>query len=147
METKEQVLDAIRLELAKWQYHAVRGMRSGNTAYHQGRLAMITDLFAFIHELDSNEGNEAQGYGAIMRARIEPVEDEGQPDEGQPRVYQVCIGVSDTLLRLVADGRIEVASLRIPIERVLRREVGRIMKSNLLQDHGNARGDDSGKDA
>lgn len=55
METAEQVLNAIRLELAKWQDHAVRGMKSGNTAYHQGKITLITDLFAFIHELDSQE--------------------------------------------------------------------------------------------
>ena len=55
METKEQVLNALRLELDKWLKHSVRGMKAGgNTAYFQGKITLITDLLAFIHELDAD---------------------------------------------------------------------------------------------
>lgn len=121
METAEQVLNAIRLELAKWQDHAVRGMKSGNTAYHQGKITLITDLFAFIHELDSQERKEERNYGDIIRARIEP-----QPDEIRPCYFQVCLTVSSTLLRLVMDGCIKVEDLRIPIEHELKKEIEKI---------------------
>ena len=58
METKEQVLDAIRLELNKWLDHSVRGMKKGNTAYFQGKITLITDLLAFIHELEFGRSEE-----------------------------------------------------------------------------------------
>ena len=35
---------AIKEYLDKWLDHAVRGMEKGNTAYHQGKVALITDL-------------------------------------------------------------------------------------------------------
>lgn len=52
METKEQVLNAFRLELDKWLKHSVRGMKSGNTAYFQGKITLIHDLLGFIHDID-----------------------------------------------------------------------------------------------
>jgi hypothetical protein len=52
METKEQVLNALRLELDKWLKHSVRGMKSGNPAYFQGKITLIHDLFGFVHDID-----------------------------------------------------------------------------------------------
>lgn len=36
--------DAILEYLDKWMDHAVRGMQKGATAYHQGKVALITDM-------------------------------------------------------------------------------------------------------
>lgn len=58
METKEQVLNAIRVELDKWMKHSVRGMKSGNPAYFQGKITLILDLFDFIHDIDSEESEK-----------------------------------------------------------------------------------------
>ena len=52
METKEQVLNALRLELDKWLKHSVRGMKSGNPAYFQGKITLIHDLLGFVHDID-----------------------------------------------------------------------------------------------
>ena len=52
METKEQVLNALRLELDKWLKHSVRGMKSGNPAYFQGKITLIHDLLGFIYDFD-----------------------------------------------------------------------------------------------
>ena len=35
--------------LDKWEEHAIRGMRVGATAYHQGKIALITDLRDWIN--------------------------------------------------------------------------------------------------
>lgn len=35
--------------LDKWEAHAIRGMRNGATAYHQGKIALITDLRDWIN--------------------------------------------------------------------------------------------------
>lgn len=55
METKEQVLNAFRLELNKWLNHSIRGMKSGNPAYFQGKITLIHDLLGFIHDIDNQE--------------------------------------------------------------------------------------------
>lgn len=40
------VLDKARFlkVLDQWEEHAIRGMRNGATAYHQGKITLITDL-------------------------------------------------------------------------------------------------------
>ena len=35
--------------LDQWEAHAIRGMRNGATAYHQGKIALITDLMDWIN--------------------------------------------------------------------------------------------------
>ena len=55
METKEQVLNALRLELDKWLKDSVRGMKSGNPAYFQGKITLIHDLLWFVHDIDELE--------------------------------------------------------------------------------------------
>ena len=35
--------------LDQWEAHAIRGMRNGATAYHQGKIALITDLRDWIN--------------------------------------------------------------------------------------------------
>lgn len=35
--------------LDQWEEHAIRGMRNGATAYHQGKIALITDLRDWIN--------------------------------------------------------------------------------------------------
>jgi len=47
-------LDKARLleVLDKWEAHAIRGMRNGATAYHQGKIALITDLRDWINGED-----------------------------------------------------------------------------------------------
>lgn len=52
METKEQVLNVLRFELNKWLNHSVRGMKSGNPAYFQGKITLIHDLLAFLYDVD-----------------------------------------------------------------------------------------------
>jgi hypothetical protein len=42
--------DALTEYLDKWLDHAVRGMEKGNTAYHQGKVALIKDLRDWIEE-------------------------------------------------------------------------------------------------
>lgn len=46
----EQV-EKIKREIEKWQEHAIRGMKKGSTAYHQGKLALCIDLLDFINSL------------------------------------------------------------------------------------------------
>ena len=58
METKEQVLNAFRLELNKWLNHSIRGMKSGNPAYFQGKITLIHDLLGFIHDIDNQEESD-----------------------------------------------------------------------------------------
>ena len=58
----------------------------------------------------------------IIRARVEP-------DLCQYRIFQVSVAVSERLLQLVAEGRIEESDLRQPIERALHREIERIQGS------------------
>ena len=58
----------------------------------------------------------------IIRARVEP-------DLCQYRIFQVSVAVSEMLLQLVAEGRIEESDLRQPIERALHREIERIQGS------------------
>ena len=55
METKEQVLNAIKKELDKWENHSVRGMKSGNPAYFQGKITLIHDLRGFIYDLEHDK--------------------------------------------------------------------------------------------
>ena len=38
--------------LDKWEEHAIRGMRNGATAYHQGKIALIEDLRDWINGED-----------------------------------------------------------------------------------------------
>ena len=52
METKEQVLNVLRLELNKWLNHSVRGMKSGNPAYFQGKITLIHDLLGLIYDIE-----------------------------------------------------------------------------------------------
>ena len=52
---KEQVLNALRLELNKWLNHSVRGMKSGNPAYFQGKITLIHDLLGFVHDIDESD--------------------------------------------------------------------------------------------
>lgn len=35
--------------LDRWEAHAIRGMRNGATAYHQGKISLITDLRDWIN--------------------------------------------------------------------------------------------------
>jgi len=58
----------------------------------------------------------------IIRARVEP-------DLCRYRIFQVSVAVSERLLQLVAEGRIEESDLRQPIERALHREIERIQGS------------------
>jgi len=44
--------DAIVEYLDKWMAHAVRGMRNGATAYHQGKVALITDIQDWLNRED-----------------------------------------------------------------------------------------------
>ena len=44
--------DAILEYLDKWMDHAVRGMQKGATAYHQGKVALITDLRDWLYSLE-----------------------------------------------------------------------------------------------
>lgn len=50
-EQREEGLDKARFlkVLDQWEAHAVRGMRDGATAYHQGKIALITDLRDWIN--------------------------------------------------------------------------------------------------
>ena len=43
--------DALAEYLDKWLDHAVRGMKKGATAYHQGKVALITDLRDWLNSL------------------------------------------------------------------------------------------------
>lgn len=52
METKEQVLNVIRNDLNKWLNHSVRGMKSGNPAYFQGKITLIHDLLGLIYDIE-----------------------------------------------------------------------------------------------
>jgi len=36
--------------LQKWEDHAIRGMKIGSAAYHQGKVALITDLKDWMNE-------------------------------------------------------------------------------------------------
>jgi hypothetical protein len=83
METKEQVLNALRLELDKWLKHSVRGMKSGNPAYFQGKITLIHDLFGFVHDIDELD------RVFCSRVVLEPNED---------RTFQVSTMVSYELL-------------------------------------------------
>ncbi len=44
----ERFTNDIRAEIIKWQNHAIRGMKVGNVAYHQGRVSLCTELLDFI---------------------------------------------------------------------------------------------------
>ena len=83
METKEQVLNALRMELDKWLKHSVRGMKSGNPAYFQGKITLIHDLFGFVHDIDESD------RVFCSRVVLEPKED---------RTFQVSTMVSHELL-------------------------------------------------
>ena len=83
METKEQVLNALRLELDKWLKHSVRGMKSGNPAYFQGKITLIHDLLGFVHDIDELD------RVFCSRVVLEPNED---------RTFQVSTMVSYELL-------------------------------------------------
>jgi len=61
----------------------------------------------------------------IIRARVEP----SDPDLYRHRIFQVAVAVSESILQLVAEGRIEESDLRRPIERALHREIERIQGS------------------
>lgn len=61
----------------------------------------------------------------IIRARVEP----SDPDSYRNRIFQVSVAVSERILQLVAEGRIEESDLRQPIERILHREIERIQGS------------------
>lgn len=54
MEQPVEDLDKARLleVLDQWEEHAIRGMRNGATAYHQGKIALITDLRDWINGED-----------------------------------------------------------------------------------------------
>lgn len=52
MDPREQIINAFRLELDKWLKHSVRGMKSGNPAYFQGKITLIHDLLAFLYDVD-----------------------------------------------------------------------------------------------
>ena len=56
------------MELAKWMEHSVRGMKKGNPAYFQGKITLITDLLAFIHELEFGGGEDYSGMTDLERA-------------------------------------------------------------------------------
>ena len=83
IETKEQVLNALRLELDKWLKHSVRGMKSGNPAYFQGKITLIHDLLGFVHDIDELD------RVFCSRVVLEPNED---------RTFQVSTMVSYELL-------------------------------------------------
>ena len=44
--------DEILAYLDKWMEHAVRGMQKGATAYHQGKVALITDIRDWLNRED-----------------------------------------------------------------------------------------------
>lgn len=47
----EWILDRIEAELKKWTDHSIRGMKSGNVSYFQGKIALIADLQTRIYEI------------------------------------------------------------------------------------------------
>ena len=51
-------LTLLREELDKWDRHAIRGMETGATAYHQGKIALITDLRDWIAGKERNLGRD-----------------------------------------------------------------------------------------
>jgi len=44
--------------LDKWEKHAIHGMEVGATAYHQGKVALITDLRDWIDEYEHEGGGQ-----------------------------------------------------------------------------------------
>ena len=44
--------------LDKWEEHAIRGMKVGASAYHQGKIALICDLRDWIKEIEKEVANE-----------------------------------------------------------------------------------------
>ena len=44
--------------LDRWEKHAIRGMKEGATAYHQGKIALICELRDWIKE--QNDENKIQ---------------------------------------------------------------------------------------
>ena len=43
-----------RKKLDQWEEHAIRGMEVGATAYHQGKIALITDLRDWLRDKVQN---------------------------------------------------------------------------------------------
>lgn len=41
--------------LDKWEEHAIRGMRVGASAYHQGKIALICDLRDWMKEIEKED--------------------------------------------------------------------------------------------
>lgn len=37
--------------LDRWENHSIRGMKNGATAFHQGKIALITELKDWINEV------------------------------------------------------------------------------------------------
>lgn len=95
--TTEEALAAIKAELDRWTEHSVRGMRNGNPAYFQGKIALITDLQSFITdlELDGIRDNN----GELLRTVVEPNE--------YRKTYQVSTTISpELMMRLCKDPRL-----------------------------------------
>ena len=45
------IKDQIRKKIEEWQEHAIRGMKNGSVTYHQGKVALCTDLLSFLDSL------------------------------------------------------------------------------------------------
>lgn len=50
MET-EEILKKIEGELESWMNHSIRGMKSGNPVYFQGKITLIHDLQSVIYDI------------------------------------------------------------------------------------------------
>ena len=110
METKEQVLTAIKAELDKWEDHSFRLMKSINTEYFQekkpgyflGKIALIHDLRGFIYRIEHEDVLDG------LKTTVEP-----DVDPDGKRMFQVSTSVSrdlmlflkrdDELVKMVSD--------------------------------------------
>ena len=109
METKEQVLTAIKAELDKWEDHSFRLMKSINTEYFQekpgyflGKIALIHDLRRFIYSIEHEDVLDG------LKTTVEP-----DVDPDGKRMFQVSTSVSrdlmfflkrdDELVKMVSD--------------------------------------------
>lgn len=112
METKAQVLNALRMELDNWLKHSVRGMKSGNPAYFQGKITLIHDLLLFVHDIDELD------RVFCSRVVLEPNED---------RTIQVSTMVSYELLEFLNEHEDGFKMLADQIVSELKRQAAKLL--------------------
>lgn len=102
MMTVYVALAMVKAELDKWMNHSVRGMKSGNAAYFQGKITLIHDLQSFIYELEHQDPRDG------LTTAVEPDEDMTtfQVSARVSRELMSHLKKDDNLVKMVADAMV-----------------------------------------